>query len=149
MAHKVEVFDDWRLAVVLLYEAIDHEQLVAVSYLQSDNPAFSEDCSQLVCVMPQADFNVTVEELRDYAAESPIFGTTSLRAIFVADNPLAFGFARMFELTKNNSAGDIKVFSNFRDACRHIGRRPDALAERLPELQVLLGDAGEPASGAG
>lgn len=136
MAYRVQVFDDWQLAVVQLFEDIDHEQLVTVANLQSGDPAFRYHFNQLVCVLPDSRFNVTSDEMRHYAAQDPIFSRQTSRAIVVTDNPLAFGFSRMFELTKDDTAGKIKVFSGFADACEFLNRSAAEVIERLPELSV-------------
>lgn len=136
MGYKVEMFDDWRLAVVLLFEEIDHAQLVTVANLQAAHPAFDRDCSQMVCILPGSNFNVTTDELRHYAAQQPIFSAQTSRAIVVTDNPLAFGFSRMFELTKDGSAGNVKVFSRFPEACDFLGLSMLRLIRRLPDLAL-------------
>ncbi|MDZ7684692.1 MAG: hypothetical protein U5O39_06515 [Gammaproteobacteria bacterium] len=132
MGCRVDVLKDLHLVLVVLYDDVSFDDLTRIRTGQTDNPDFNLSFHQLVVLPPDTRMTVSSEEFRKHAKRSTLYSPQSRRAMIAPDNPVTFGYARMFQLLKSEEAGDIHVFRSLGEACDYLDITPDALFAAVP-----------------
>jgi hypothetical protein len=84
-----------------------------------NHPGFGSDFNQLFDGRAVTSVEISGACLREIAA-ARVFGEGSLRA-FVMGTDVAFGMGRMFEMLRDDSPDQIRVFRNIDDARAWLG----------------------------
>ena len=125
MPFEIEVDAGRSLVIVVLTGVVSDDDLVQATEYLRGHPDFRPHFDQLVLGAEVERIDVTREGVLKITSGDPIFGGTSRRAI-VATTALAFGMSRMFELTRDDSAGHVHVFGSEPEAVAWLGLGPEA-----------------------
>lgn len=138
MGCRVDVLTELHLVLVVLYDDVSFDDLTHIRTAQTDDPNFDFSFNQLVVLPPDTRMTVSSEDFRKHAKRSTLYSPESRRALIAPDNPVAFGYARMFQLLKSEDAGDIHVFRNLGEACDYLEIGPDALFAAAPAAAEMI-----------
>ncbi len=109
MAWTLEVDPVLRLVSVEVTGSLAYQEFLEATQALAEHPNFSPDFRQLVVYGEGVTSEITSDQLRRLARRPALFSKSSKRAIVVRGD-LGFGMARMFELLRNEEAGEIQVF---------------------------------------
>ena len=111
MPFEFEVDPGRALVIMVLHGTITDDDVIAATEAIRTHPDFRPEFDQLVTGRGPGEMQVTREGIQKVTAAAPIFVSTSRRAI-VAPTAASYGMARMFELTRDGRAGEVRVFRN-------------------------------------
>jgi hypothetical protein len=127
MAIRIEVSIENRLVYVHYEGLVDDGLLLGADDDLRANADFRPHFDQIADLSAAHGQAVTRQGIQALVSRPPLFGTQSRRAIVVS-NELGYGLVRMFELMRDSSAGEIRVFKDIDEAYAWLGRvaPPDA-----------------------
>jgi len=120
--------------LVRAWGTLTDEELAENSRTLRDDPRFQPDFSQLADLRGVTLLTATRTGIR-YLAQINPFGAGARRAIVVGSE-VAFGMARMYDLTRADALDEVEVFRDLPDALDWLGLLavPEA-AEHLARLE--------------
>ena len=111
MPFKVEIDPRRALVIMVFHGRFTDDDLIAATEAIRVHPDFRPEFDQLVLGHEPGVLEVTREGIQKITVAAPIFAPTSRRAI-VAPTAASYGMARMFELTRDGRAGEVRVFQS-------------------------------------
>lgn len=138
MACRLEVLPELNLVLVVLSDVVSFDDLRSIRDKQDDNADFDSGMNQLVIFPPNTSMTVTSEEMHRHAHHPSAYKPDTKRSLFAKRESVLFGMSRMFQLMKDEDAGDIRVFDDFPEACGHVDVDAERVLELLPELAEVV-----------
>lgn len=135
MAVTVQIEKTLRLVVVIFSGEVTFDDLRAVRMTQG-SADFEPDFSQLSGFSRDVTLPFTNDEFRRYVSAPAMYSRHARRAI-VARSPAVYGMARIFQVYKESSAGDIQVFDNLAAALQFLNIEPEGLVRMVPAVMQL------------
>jgi hypothetical protein len=121
MAIRIDISIENRLVYVHYAGLVDDELLLGADDDLRANADFQPHFDQIADLSSAHGQDVTRQGIQSLVNRPPLFGKESRRAIVVS-NELGFGLVRMFELMRDSSAGEIRVFKDIDEAYAWLGR---------------------------
>lgn len=124
MAYEVRVDSERRVVEIKATGTVTDADVRGMDERMRNDPSIAPDFNQLFDASGVSVVTLSSKEIREMSAREPFFATSSRRAI-VAPDDLGFGMARMFELSRGEQAGEIRVFRTRREALAWLGLPPE------------------------
>lgn len=124
MAHDVRIDPERRLVEIKATGTVTDDDVRSMGDRMRGDSSIAPDFDQLFDASGVSEMTLSSKEVRAMSAREPFFSTSSRRAI-VAPDDLGFGMARMFELSRGELAGEIRVFRTRREALVWLGLPPE------------------------
>jgi len=115
MSVRYSIEHELRLIRVTLTGELSDESLVEADTVFREDEDANPDYDQLMDCSHAVGQSITREALIDLTSRPPYFSNRCRRAIVVSTKA-AFGMARMFELLREDKAGEFRVFYDVHQA---------------------------------
>jgi hypothetical protein len=117
---RIEVDAAQRFVTVEVDGDLSSRDFVEATDALEKHPDFSPDFRQLVIFEATGGSGFTSDMIRRHARAPSLFSAAAKRAVVIYTE-LGFGSARMFELIKNDEAGEFGVFRDLEEALDWLG----------------------------
>ena len=124
MAYEVRIDPERRLVEIKATGTVTDDDVRSMNDRMRGDSSIAPDFDQLFDASEVSEMTLSSKEVRAMSAREPFFSTPSRRAV-VAPDDLGFGMARMFELSRGELAGEIRVFRTRREALVWLGLPPE------------------------
>lgn len=119
MAIKYKVLPDQKIIITQAQAGVSIDEMRSHMSTVSSHPDIHPDFSHLFDLREAKNINFNTNEVKQLA-EFSYFDDSSKRAI-VASSDLYYGMARMYEIFKESSSANIRVFRTYEEAKEWIG----------------------------
>jgi hypothetical protein len=126
MTVEYSFFEEWKLVLVKISDAVTFEQMTAYLKSLSKDPRYRPPMNKLVDFRGCQNYALTREEAEKFAELnrelSGVF--TNEKCAMVAPGDLEYGMSRVHEMYTTGSGLDISVFRQLRDALNWLDIDP-------------------------